>query len=251
VNPTVARLLFADGPAVHPATVPGCFMCFDAWRASSLTIVNTNQVSSWTDLISGTALVQGTSAARPTFNGDWVTGDGSDDHLSYTAGAISGWPLSGSMDFVGVVNQLDAPSVAGTRSMFSYPNSGNNGLLVQRAVVSNRNGLSVQIGQGASASIPGNRIADYTGKCIVRWRIPNGAVPFLWVDDVVSNASPTVTATPLFASATRHRLFAQAASTVNGFGNIAIHLLAGFNRVLTDAEWWAIRSFLRSRRRAI
>jgi hypothetical protein len=65
-----------------PSEVSGLVFHIDA---STLGLVNTNPVTTWTDLASGNNPTQGTSGARPTFSTTYFTSavlfDGSDDRL--------------------------------------------------------------------------------------------------------------------------------------------------------------------------
>jgi len=249
MNPAVRQLLMGDGPAVNPANVSGCFMCFDVWRTDKVTLVG-SQVSSLTDIISGTSLTQGTSSARPTSDGNWINSDGVDDNLAYTAGAISGWPTSGDIDVVGLVNCLSANTDSGTKTLIEFPNSASNGFSLRRTMTNGQSQFSSSIGTGGGASTYIHRNTDMSGKHIIRYSHPSGGVPTFWVDDVKLVPSSTAS-TASWGSATRYRLFATAGASAGGFGFFGIHLLAGFTRILPEADWRGIRSFLRARRRAV
>lgn len=250
MTPLLERLLLAGGAGTHPALIPGCFMCFDAWRPDMMTVVGGNQVSSWTDLISGTAFVQGTGASRPLFDSNFVTGDASDDSLAYTAGAIAGWPLSGSFEVVGLANVVSAGSVAGTQTFFAYPNSAANGMAVSRAPASSINRLSVVRGDGSSASSVTANTGDFSGKSIFRFAQPTGGPIMRFTVNDALNIQNTTTV-PLFSGATRHRFFANAAASAGAFANVGIHLIAGFSRLLSETEWAGIRAYLKARRKAV
>lgn len=188
-------LLFASSSAWSPFALGSSLLFW--WDADRPDLISQSggAVSSWTDIIQGCAVAQGTGGNQPIYSATGfnsrsggITFDGTDDYLRGTTN-LSALPTGAApSEEWWLVDQTAAAADTNTRPLGSFGSAGATARRVDRVVSTGVNRGRSQVGDGAVATSGTNANVDFSGRHVVRSVV--GASQFTTeVDGTASSAT--------------------------------------------------------------
>lgn len=197
-------------------------------------------VSSWKDRKHGYDAVQATEAAKPTWDGEWVTADGDDDELTLSplpSGIPSGSDPSWDWYAVDMLSGAASQSIGGWGGASSTTG--------RRTTAANSGGIpriSSSIGGAGSSTTVSNTSADVAGRHVICSKVSATET-----ETVVDGVGMTPVAVVPSTGTNRLRFFASSFSTANLFANARLRARLITRPTLSERNEALLTEWLRER----